>query len=121
MSYNDIKELSNYLRLTQRSKSENIITYGDPGSEFYIILKGLVGVQIPNPKVKEWKLKRRDYQSLLEWKHSYFDPKVAIAKKIAHERYLLEFNERENAKKKIAMEVNSPLAAPLKNGVGSPY
>ena len=46
--------------------------YGDEGENFYIILKGLVGVRIPNPKIGggnlgAWKAQRREYTELSEW------------------------------------------------------
>ena len=73
----DIKELSSFLQFKEVPQFEKAVTYGEVGNEFFLILKGLVSIQIPNPAVPEWKIKWRDYQKLLDWKKSTFDPRAA--------------------------------------------
>ena len=36
----------------------NVFEYGDRGEHFYVIIKGICGVRIPNPKIKDWRKKR---------------------------------------------------------------
>ena len=43
----------------------NVFEYGDRGELFYVIIKGICGVRIPNPKIKDWRKKRQDYLSLV--------------------------------------------------------
>ena len=37
---------------------DNVITYGEKGDCFYVILKGVVSIHIPNPKIKNWRSTR---------------------------------------------------------------
>ena len=47
--------------------------YGEKEADlFYIILKGEVSVQTPNPTILQWSLKRRDFKDLLEWREIDF-------------------------------------------------
>jgi len=64
-----------------------VIEYGEPGKMFYFIIKGLLIVDIPNPGIKDWQIKRKDYQSLLNWKQNEFEPKVREARKERFEKY----------------------------------
>jgi hypothetical protein len=43
------------------------VQYGEAGDQFYIILKGIVSVQIPNPKIKNWRMKRLDFILDYQW------------------------------------------------------
>ena len=47
---------------------------------FYFIIKGLLLVDIPNPGIKDWQIKRKDYLALLRWKQDEFEPKVREAR-----------------------------------------
>ena len=55
---------------------------------FYFIIKGLLVVDIPNPGIKDWQIKRKDYQSLLNWKQNTFEPKVREARRERFEKYV---------------------------------
>jgi hypothetical protein len=57
-----------------------IIEYGEKANHFYIIIKGVVTVRIPNPEIQDWSFKRRDYMNLLKWKKDILDPRIEIAK-----------------------------------------
>ena len=48
-------------------EGENVFNYGESGDLFYIIVKGSVGVMIPNPKIANWKRERKEYDVLDEW------------------------------------------------------
>jgi hypothetical protein len=44
-----------------------VFDYGEHGDLFYIIVKGVVGVMIPNPKVGNWKRERKEWEALEAW------------------------------------------------------
>ena len=46
MSLNDIKELTTYLKFRECHEFEKVISYGDIGDTFYIVITGLLSVQI---------------------------------------------------------------------------
>ena len=46
---------------------QNVINYGEVGDKFYIMLKGIASVIIPNSAIKDRAVKWREYKSLLEW------------------------------------------------------
>lgn len=52
---------------------QNVINYGEKGDKFYIILKGLVSIKIPNPAIGDWRNQRAKYENLLKWKNTYFE------------------------------------------------
>jgi hypothetical protein len=60
---------------------DKVINYGDVGDTLYIILLGVVSIMIPNPTIVNWKIQRKKYYRLLEWKKIHFDPKFEKAKK----------------------------------------
>ena len=42
-----------------------VVKYGDYGDKFYIILKGELTVQVPNPKIKDWEWANNVFNELL--------------------------------------------------------
>lgn len=40
---------------------KNVFQYMDVGDKFYIIVKGLVSIKIPNPSLKDWKQQYKEY------------------------------------------------------------
>ena len=60
-------ELVSCFRFQILETGDDVFLYGDRGETFYIIIKGLVGVRIPNPKIKDWKLKHEDFKRLRKW------------------------------------------------------
>ena len=46
---------------------------GDEGDKFYIIIQGVVSVQVTNEKIQERLFKRREYEQLKKWKKDVFD------------------------------------------------
>ena len=50
-----VKELAQSIEFVQFNKGEDIFEYGSQGDKFYVIMNGLVGVNIPNPRIKSWK------------------------------------------------------------------
>lgn len=43
---------------------KDVINYGDNGDKFYIIIKGIVQVLIPNPAIEKWFPSRKHYLKL---------------------------------------------------------
>ena len=54
MERKDIVEISKHLRFMETPQSEKVVTYGEPGELYYIIIKGVCSIQIPNPMIKDW-------------------------------------------------------------------
>jgi hypothetical protein len=69
---------------------KNVIDYGEVGDNFYILLKGVVSVQIPNPAIRDRAVKRKDYDKLLAWKKEEFDPRAEKAREEHLETYQKE-------------------------------
>jgi hypothetical protein len=72
MKEKDMVELVSAFKFDVVGPGDDVFLYGDCGEKFYIILKGLVGVRIPNPKIGNgnagaWKTQRREYMELQEW------------------------------------------------------
>ena len=59
--------------------SEYVIRYGDKGDWFYLILKGVVSVEIPNPTIKNWKTDYEEYIKLKQWRETVLEEKIKIA------------------------------------------
>ena len=51
----------------ETQKGQNVIEYGEPGELFYIIVKGTVGIMIPNPSIQSWKRERKEFDQLEAW------------------------------------------------------
>ena len=60
-------ELVSCFKFEVADPGSNVFEYGDRGEHFFIIIKGICGVRIPNPKVKDWKKKRQDYLEDVDW------------------------------------------------------
>jgi len=54
----DLADLSQFFKLVVKDKGEDAITYGEPGENFFIILKGQVEVLVPNSMIKGWRHER---------------------------------------------------------------
>jgi hypothetical protein len=63
------------------------IKHGESGNKFYIILKGVVSVQIPNPNLKDRALCERDFNNIKKWMKEHFEPRIAAAKEDQFEKY----------------------------------
>jgi signal-transduction protein with cAMP-binding, CBS, and nucleotidyltransferase domain len=46
LAHQDIKEIAANLKFEKRKMDKDVITYGDKGNKFYIIIKGVVSVEI---------------------------------------------------------------------------
>ena len=58
-----------------------MVNQGERGDKFYIILQGIVTINIKNPKIPDWKARNQDLKYLLKWKSTVFDPKCEQIKK----------------------------------------
>ena len=54
MKVEDIKELSNHLNFCELAQFSKVVSYGELGDTYYIIIKGVCTVQIPNPGIDDW-------------------------------------------------------------------
>ena len=80
---------------------ENVIEFGDQGDNFYIILKGVVAIEIPNPNIQDRDIKWKDFQMLKKWKEDDFDPRAADMK----EKYMREYQIKDELKKNMEKEI----------------
>jgi CRP-like cAMP-binding protein len=90
MDFEQVKELVNMLKFEEYELMENVMCHGDAGDKFYIILKGVVSIHIPNPAIKDRIHNWRKYNKLKKWKLSEFDPRVEISKKDQEDGYIKE-------------------------------
>jgi signal-transduction protein with cAMP-binding, CBS, and nucleotidyltransferase domain len=49
----DLVALINMMKFESFNPIEDVITHGDIGNKFYIIIKGVVSVHVPNPAIKD--------------------------------------------------------------------
>ena len=54
---NEVQYLVHHFRHRQFKAGTNIVNYGEPGEQFFIILQGKVKIMAPNTEVKGWKMK----------------------------------------------------------------
>jgi CRP-like cAMP-binding protein len=59
LSLDDMMELTKIFAVEKVDALQDVITYGDKGDKFYIILRGSVSVLIPNPKISSIQFKLR--------------------------------------------------------------
>ena len=76
------------MKFQRVNAQETVINHGDIGDQFFIILKGVVSVQIPNPNIEQRHTKKRDFERLLKWKKEDFDPRVKAFKDQHTEDYI---------------------------------
>lgn len=99
ISEKDVLELVPACNLESFKKTENVIRYGDHGNKFFIILKGILSVQIPNPKIKNWRLLRLQYSQDAAWKaridQEYDRLRVELGEDLEEESEIAEAEEAE--------------------------
>ena len=66
---------------------QDCMKYGEKGNKFYIMLRGVVSVMVPNSQIRSLPIKRKDFNYLLEWKKNHFDPKAKKAQEARIEEY----------------------------------
>jgi hypothetical protein len=67
-----LKELTISIHFVKFNKGTDIFKYGDYGDEFFVIMKGNVGVHIPNPLIQGWKSNYNRMHQLEKWKEETF-------------------------------------------------
>lgn len=60
----DLKELMSAFKIVETKHNQNVVNYGEPGENFYIIISGQVSVQIPNPRIKDWSSHKEKFAQL---------------------------------------------------------
>jgi CRP-like cAMP-binding protein len=58
IKHKDMMDLASAFKFHKEEANSNVFDHGDVGENFYIIIKGIVGVEIPNPKIKDWRMQR---------------------------------------------------------------
>ena len=76
MTDNNYQDIVNVLQFEEANQFEDVVTYGEVGEKFYIIIKGSCSVNIPNPAIKDWKYMKKQYDELVNWRRQNFDKKV---------------------------------------------
>ena len=67
---------------------EKAVTYGETGETYYIILKGLCQVEIPNSEVvNNWHRLFKDYNSLKEWRKEKLETRIKAEKKVRWKQF----------------------------------
>jgi CRP-like cAMP-binding protein len=54
-------EIVSSFKFVETKKGQNVFEYGESGELFYIIVKGTVGIMIPNPNIANWKREKREF------------------------------------------------------------
>ena len=54
-------------KFVTKDANEVVFRHGDHGEHFYIIIKGIVGVWVPNSEIKGWKHEIKKYKEHLKW------------------------------------------------------
>ena len=72
-----------YMKFKEIPENQGVYHWGTQDLTFYIIIKGLVNIYIPNRFYGmglAYMMKRRQYLALQEWKTDVWDPKVEMIK-----------------------------------------
>ena len=83
----DLKDIALNLTFKHTLGMREVIKYGDKGDKFYIILKGVTSVKVPNPEIMDRAAKLKDFQFFKFWKENIFDPKAKKAEQDIMESY----------------------------------
>ena len=54
LKISDIRELAACFKFEEVNEGQDVIKYGDVGENFYLILQGIVSVQIKNEAITNW-------------------------------------------------------------------
>ena len=71
LTLSHLKEICKNLHIQYNKIGENVINFDEVGENFYVILRGQVGVYIPNPMIDDWRDKNSEYKKLKQWKCSF--------------------------------------------------
>ena len=75
LSLEDIQEIARLIMVKKVHAMENVIEFGDLGQNFYIVLKGVVAIEVPNEKIKNRAIKFKDYEMIKKWEKDEFAPR----------------------------------------------
>ena len=77
----DLIDVASHLQIESFSPRSTVINYGELGDKFYIVLKGVVKVLIPNDTIPDRAVKWKNYMFLKDWKRDVYDVSVVKAEK----------------------------------------
>ena len=80
MNKAEFKEIASVLKFQMVQGMDNCFSHGETGNDYYIIVKGVVSIQIPNPSIVDRTIKLRDYKRLQKWMDQEFSVKMEQAK-----------------------------------------
>ena len=107
------REACKHLRLQVFSRGETVLSFGEVGEEFFIILKGVVGVLIPHkPSKTQHRLTENEFRRMLSRKpkdfENFLDPDIqkreALVKAKFEEHLLSRANTLRRANSKLNMK-----------------
>ena len=78
----DFRELVQLFEIKKAKAGENIITFGESPQYFYLILSGKCSVSVPNPAIRGWSDRYRNFKDLQRWYQNKILPKIENAKTI---------------------------------------
>jgi signal-transduction protein with cAMP-binding, CBS, and nucleotidyltransferase domain len=53
LDYNELKDLVNQMNFEELQPNEDVVKYREKGYKFYVIIKGVVSINVPNPAIKD--------------------------------------------------------------------
>ena len=58
------------------SKNKNVVQYGSHGDKFFLVISGVLSVQVPNAQIKRFEWARNEYNKLKDWFQNVFLPRM---------------------------------------------
>lgn len=85
----DLCEIVQSFYFEQYEPGQEIMRHGQEGNNFYVIIKGIVSVSIPNQKIKNWKIRRFMHLQDIQWYEEivskYFEVKKSQSRNTSRE------------------------------------
>lgn len=95
MNKAEFKEIASVLKFQMVQGMDNCFSHGETGNDYYIIVKGVVSIQIPNPSIVDRTIKLRDYKRLQKWMDQEFSVKMEQAKQDMQESYIMDAKKKQ--------------------------
>ena len=81
LTKSDFRDLASSFKFQFCRGMTNVCQIGDFGDKFYIVLRGVLSIRIPNPTVKDRAKKMKEHEELKVWKRDVWLSKVSVAKR----------------------------------------
>ena len=66
---------------------QEAVTFGEIGHEYFLIIKGVASILVPNPVISNWKMQQTEFDELLKWEREDFKPRMEIARQHHWDNY----------------------------------